>query len=90
MSGLLPHQTVIDTAGGAVLVDAVIECYVAWREECEAVTAGYKAWSGGAGEGRTIRFAVYNLAVDREERAARLYAQSIGRLRAFLSPDLEP
>jgi hypothetical protein len=44
-------------------VDEVIERYVAWREECEAVRAGYAAWSSRAEGERTIRFAVYNAAV---------------------------
>jgi hypothetical protein len=90
MSGLLAHQTMLDTAGGVQLVDEVIERYVAWREECEAVRAGYEAWSSGAEEERTIRFAVYNEAVDREECAASLYAESIGRLRRLLSSHHEP
>jgi hypothetical protein len=80
----------VDTEGGARLVDEVIERYVAWREECEAVTAGYEAWSSGAEGERTIRFAAYTVALDREECAAGLYAESIGRLRRLLSPHLEP
>jgi hypothetical protein len=55
MSGLLPHQTVIDTAGGAELVDAVIVCYVAWREECEAVTAGGSTPRASGGYGHFSR-----------------------------------
>jgi hypothetical protein len=89
MSGVLFHQTAVDTAGGAQLLDEVIACYVAWREECGTVRARYEAWRSGAEEDR-IRFAVYNMAVDREEYAATLYAESIDRLRRFLWPHLEP
>jgi hypothetical protein len=90
MRGVLPHRRVTDAVGGARLVDEVIDRYVAWREECEAVRAGYEAWSSGAEEEGTIRFAVYNMALDREEWAAGLYAQNTQRLRRFLWPDLEP
>jgi hypothetical protein len=90
MRGLLPHRGVTDAAGGARLVDEVIDRYVAWREECETVRAGYEAWCSGAEEERTIRFAVYNMALDREEWAARLYAKSTQRLGRFLWPDFEP
>jgi hypothetical protein len=75
------YQAVIDTARGARLVDEVLRCYVAWRNECETARAGYEAWCSGAEEERTIRFAAYNAAVDREERAARCYAESIDALR---------
>jgi hypothetical protein len=89
-SGLLPHRATVNAAGGARFVDAVIEGYVAWREECETVRATYEAWRSGAEAERTIRFAVYNSAVDREEWVARLYAESIERLRRFLWPDAGP
>jgi hypothetical protein len=90
MRDVLPDRAVVDAPGGARLVDEVIGRYVAWREKSETVRAGYVAWCSGAEAERTIRFAVYNLAVDREEWAAGLYAESIERLRRFLWPDLEP
>jgi hypothetical protein len=90
MRGLLPHPTLVDTAERARFVDEVIQCYVAWREQCDAVRMGYESWCSGAGQERTIRFALYKMAVDREESAAKLYADSIGRLRRFLWPQLEP
>jgi hypothetical protein len=90
MRGLLPNRGVTDAAGAARLVDEVIDRYVDWREECETVRSGYEAWWSGAEEERTIRFAVYNMALDREEWAAGLYSKSTQRLRRFLWPDLEP
>jgi hypothetical protein len=53
------------------------------------VRSRYEAWSSGSKEERTTWFAVYNSAIDREESAARRYAESIEQLRRFLWPDLE-
>jgi hypothetical protein len=54
----------------ASVVDEATEHYVAWREECAAVRAGYEYWSRGSGADRTMWFAAYNAALDREECAA--------------------
>jgi hypothetical protein len=90
MSGLLIPQTEVDTAGGARLVDEMIERYVAWRAECEAVRAAYQAWSSATGPERALWFGAWNAALDREQCAAGLYAACITRLGRFLWPDPEP
>jgi hypothetical protein len=76
----------VDLARGAWLVDEVIDCYVAWREECETVWTGYEAWQSAAEDERPLRFAVYNMALDREERAASDYEESLDRLCRSLWP----
>jgi hypothetical protein len=55
-------RTVLDseTALGRRAIDALLECYVSWREECQEVRLA---------------------ALDREECAARAYAEHIERLR---------
>jgi hypothetical protein len=90
MSGLLIGQTEVDTAAGARLVDEMIERYVGWREECEAVRAAYQSWSSETGPERVLWFAAVNAALDREECAARLYAACITRLSQFLWPNPAP
>jgi hypothetical protein len=89
MSGLVIHETAAERATGTKLVDEAIERYVAWREECQAATAGYEAWSYAAGAERVLWFAAYNAALDREECAAGLYATSVNRLSRFLRPNPE-
>lgn len=90
MSGLLIRQTEVDTAAGARLVDEMLERYVDWRAECEAVGAAYQAWSSETGPERVLWYAAVTAALDREECAARLYAACITQLSQFLSPDPAP
>jgi len=68
------------------LVDDTITRYVEWREECEAVSRSYRVWSSAIGSDPALRYAAYCSAVDREERAAELYAATALRLtRTFWS-----
>jgi hypothetical protein len=56
------------------LVDEIIDLHLDWREEAAAVADAYESWAGApAGEERRC-FAVYTAALDREEAAARNYA----------------
>jgi hypothetical protein len=80
----------IDTAMRDRLVDEAIESYVEWREECATVGVAYRCWSGERGIERTMSFAAYAAALDREECAARVYADAVGRVRRFLWPEIEP
>ena len=60
------------------VVDGLLECYVAWREECEAVRIAYRLWvDSGPGDCR-LAYAAYLEALDQEEHAARAYADQIG------------
>jgi hypothetical protein len=56
------------------LRDEIIDLYLDWREQAAAVEDAYESWAGApAGEeGRC--FAAYTAALDREEAAARSYA----------------
>jgi hypothetical protein len=59
------------------MVDTVIEEYVRWREECVAVAKSYANWAFAApGEDR-LAFAAHVAAIDREEKAAAVYRQSL-------------
>jgi hypothetical protein len=55
------------------LVDALIEHYVSWREECTAVALSYENWSRAESGDRTLAFSAYVAALDREELAAESY-----------------
>ena len=59
------------------LRDQIIDLYLDWREETAAVADAYASWAGApaADEGR--RFAAYAAALDREEAAARGYADAL-------------
>jgi hypothetical protein len=54
-------------------VDAFVESYVDWREECRALEAAYARWERAERPGRDLAFAAYRAALDREEKAAHVF-----------------
>jgi hypothetical protein len=72
-------RTVIDsdTLLGRSLVDLLLECYVCWREECQAVWLAHQSWADADRAELGLAYAAYLAALDREERAARAYAEQI-------------
>jgi hypothetical protein len=73
--------TAIDTAFGRRAVDALLDRYVAWREECETVWHAYQRWVGAERHERWLAHAGYLAALDREECAARIYADHIEHVK---------
>jgi hypothetical protein len=63
------------------LVDAFIDAYVAWREQCVEVQTAYDRWIE-ARDPRGSAFSIYYAELDSEERAARTYRDSAERLAA--------
>jgi len=61
-------------------VDALIDSYVEWREECDAVEAAYERWVESERPGRDLSYAAYRASVDREEKAATVYELASIRL----------
>jgi hypothetical protein len=64
----------------ADVVDAAVDAYVHWREECAAVEATYRRWLSAEKDDRKLAFCAYGAALDREETAARVYAEAMRRL----------
>ena len=62
------------------VVDAAIEAYVRWREECTEVREAYRRWSSAAKADRTLASCAYIAALDREQAAASFYADAMRRL----------
>jgi hypothetical protein len=62
-------------------IDATLDAYIEWREECEAVDAAYKHWSAASADDGALAFAVYVAALDREQRASNAYARLVVRNR---------
>jgi hypothetical protein len=74
----------------SVLIDAVRDGYVAWREESAAVRATYGDWRRSAPGDAAPAYAAYGAALDREERAADAYRRLISLANgAALSDDGE-
>jgi hypothetical protein len=80
-------STVVDshTALDPWTVDALLERYVYWREECIEVRETYRRWLDCARGLRGLAYAGYLAALDREEQAARAYADQIERVRGLLA-----
>jgi hypothetical protein len=62
-------------------VDVLLERYVHWREECITVRHNYQAWNDSDRDQRSLAYAGYLAALEREEQAARAYADQIERVR---------
>jgi hypothetical protein len=73
--------TTIDIALGRRAVDALLEHYVAWREECETVWQAYQRWVDADRHERWLAHAGYLAALDREEQAACTYADHLEHVR---------
>jgi hypothetical protein len=69
-----------DSALGRRSIDALLELYVAWREECNAVQHAYQWWAGSDRGELGLAYAGYVAALDREEHAARVYAERIATI----------
>ena len=64
----------------AMRTDEFFDTYVSWREECEGVRFAYSAWRAAVAPDRSLAFAVYGAALDREDRAAERHAVAAARL----------
>jgi hypothetical protein len=66
-------------------IDALLERYVHWREQCIEVRETYRRWLDCARGRRGLAYAAYLAALDREEQAARAYADRVERVRNLLA-----
>ncbi len=57
--------------------DQLIALYCDWREECVVVEAAYERFKAAPGADRTLAFAAYAAALEREESAAARYEAQI-------------
>jgi len=57
------------------LVDELMDAYVDWREECNALRDAYDRWSTASPDERSLAFVAYSAALDREEQASAVYAE---------------
>jgi hypothetical protein len=62
------------------LVDAMLELYVSWREECARVGVSYENWSRADAADRTLAFGAYVAALDREGHAAASYERMVRQI----------
>jgi hypothetical protein len=70
-----------DSALARSAIDELLERYVSWLEECQAVRVAYRRWADSRRGERRESYAVYLAALDREQVAASTYARHIERVR---------
>ena len=61
-------------------VDLAVDAYVSWREESRAVRNAYLACRHARAAEAAVAFDAYEAALDREERAAEVYAKLMSRV----------
>jgi hypothetical protein len=61
-------------------IDALIDSYVEWREECETVETAYERWTQSERSEHGLAYTAYRAALDREEKAAAIYRVAATRL----------
>lgn len=64
------------------LSDAVDDGYATWREESGAVAESYRSWNCADRGERSLAYAAYVAALDREERAATAYRHLVQQAQA--------
>ena len=72
------------------LIDELMDAYVEWREECVWLREAYEHWSSGSAEDRTLTFAAYGAALDREQRASAVYQVVLDRATRTLGTKPAP
>ena len=59
------------------LIDVLMDLYCEWREECTGVHLAYARFCDVASAERTLAYAAYTAALDREGAACQCYAEQI-------------
>jgi hypothetical protein len=62
--------------------DAVDDGYATWREESGGVAESYRNWNCADRDERSLAYAAYVAALDREERAATAYCDLVQQAQA--------
>lgn len=75
----------VASPASSILIDAVLDGYVAWREENAAAEAAYRNWVRAGREEQALAFVAYSAALDREEYAAAEYQRLIERAERHVS-----
>jgi hypothetical protein len=66
-------------------VDHLLELYCEWRTTCWDVRTAYEHFCTVQASDRTLAFAGYNAALDREESVAKAYADQVNLVSSLLA-----
>jgi hypothetical protein len=68
-------------------VDRLVELYCEWRTACWAVRSAYDGFCAARASDRSLAYAAYAGALDREELVALAYADHVSLMSSLLEPD---
>jgi hypothetical protein len=71
-------------------VNQAMDAYAGWRDQCSATERVYRGWASARGADADVWYAAYSAALDREERAAERYAETLRRIGSLTAAQLEP
>jgi hypothetical protein len=71
-------------------LDKMLDAYVDWHEACLLVRDAYRNWSSATGPDVIAAFVRYMTALDREERAAEVYARLVRRVGDLATGEHNP
>jgi len=74
------HELAMTDQMDSHLADEAIRVYIDWREESAGVWDAFDRWESTHGADAGTAFAAYRAALDREECAARVYADLLVRV----------
>jgi hypothetical protein len=76
----MTSNAILETSPRRRLVNAAMNAYLDWRDQCAAVSDAYRRWAdaGGADVGSAWR--AYEVALEREEHASALYDDVVRRI----------
>lgn len=83
-------NAILETPRRRRLVNAAMDAYLDWREECAAVSDAYRRWADAGEAGVAPAWWAYEAALDREERASALYDEAIRRIGDLAAPGAVP
>jgi hypothetical protein len=86
----MASKAVLGRARRLRLVNAAMDAYLEWREQCAAVSDAYRRWADAGEVDVAPAWRAYEAALDREEHASALYADAVQHVGSCAAPDEEP
>jgi hypothetical protein len=81
----MSSQTDTDSRERKRLARAATDAYVAWRNECAAVTEAYRCWTDAAHDEEATLWEAYESALEREEHIAMAYVEVTDRIAELVA-----
>jgi hypothetical protein len=83
---MTPKAT-LETPRRRRLVNAAMDAYLDWRDQCAAVSGAYRRWADSGEAGVASAWRAYETALDREEHASARYDEVVRRIGDLGAPE---